>query len=299
MLPKCNIPDIPEDWGVMSYWQGREASPQPEVNGLVLVANDHEWTARSVETILVAAGYDVVRTFTGTETLRVARERRPDVFILDHQLPDISGLDVCRAVREDPMFGASAPVILTTAGPSGRTQRLAAHEAGAWEFYGQPLDGEALLHKVRVYLAARREVLRLARSGLLDDETGLYNREGLTRRAEELAADARRRGQSISCVAVASTAPGDLDHQISVDILAAINATARASDAKGCLGPGSFAVVGATDSVGARRLADRLRNALGSRAASLRLVIASSDAPALLAAGAEALLDHAATELAA
>ena len=135
--------------------------------GLILVANDHEWTARSVESILVASGYGVVRTFTGRETMDVASQRGPDVFILDHQLPDFSGLEVCRLLRQDPRFGASTPIIITTAGPSGRTQRLAAYEAGAWEFYGQPLDGEALLHKVRVFLESRREVSRLALAGLI------------------------------------------------------------------------------------------------------------------------------------
>src|SRR5690606_12639132 len=110
----------------------------------------------------------------------------PHVFILDHQLPDISGLEVCRQLREHPQFGASAPIVITTAGPSGRTQRMAAHEAGAWEFYGQPLDGEALLHKVRVFIESRRELLRVAQEGLIDRSSGLYNRLGLERRTGEL-----------------------------------------------------------------------------------------------------------------
>ena len=98
-------------------------------DGLVLIANDHEWTARSIETILVANGLRVVRTFTGHETLAAAARELPDLFILDHQLPDISGVAVCAALRADPRFGASAPIMITTAGPSGRQQRLAAYEA--------------------------------------------------------------------------------------------------------------------------------------------------------------------------
>lgn len=264
--------------------------------GLVLVANDHEWTARSVESILVAAGYGVVRTFTGRETLDIASSRRPDVFILDHQLPDFSGLEVCRLLREDPSFGSSTPIMITTAGPSGRTQRLAAYEAGAWEFYGQPLDGEALLHKVRVFLESRREVSRLALAGLIDTATGLYNREGLMRRAEELAADARRRGGGIACVAVSAPEPGE--ESSTSRLIEAIQGTARVNDAKGRVSPGAFAVIGATDAEGAGRMAVRLREAMGG-SEDLRIAVASSDAEALLTLSAGSLIDRAMMELAA
>jgi CheY-like chemotaxis protein len=265
--------------------------------GLVLVANDHEWTARSVETILLAAGYDVVRTFTGRETLEAAARRMPHVFILDHQLPDISGLEVCRQLRADARFGASAPILITTAGPSGRTQRMAAHEAGAWEFYGQPLDGEALLHKVRVYLDARREVLRVAREGLIDQDTGLYNRHGLVRRASELVSEARRKGGAVSCVAVA--VGSDVGHNgLGARMIDAIRLSSRNADARGRLGPSAFAVVVNGDETVGARVANRLRGALGSDD-GLRIVVTASDAASLLTIEGDTLLDRAATELAA
>lgn len=269
----------------------------PEMRGLVLVANDHEWTARSVETILLAAGYDVVRTFTGRETLDAAARRLPHVFILDHQLPDISGLEVCRQLRADERFGASAPIVITTAGPSGRTQRMAAHEAGAWEFYGQPLDGEALLHKVRVYMEARREVLRVAQEGLIDPASGLYNRSGLVRRAGELVSEARRKGGGVSCVAVATGADGAADG-LSARMIDAIRVSSRSADARGRLGPSSFAVVVGGDETVGSRVADRLRNAL-DHDQGLRIVVTASDATSLLTLEGDTLLDRATTELAA
>ena len=269
----------------------------PAARGLVLVANDHEWTARSVETILLAAGYDVVRSFTGKETLEAAARRMPHVFILDHQLPDISGLEVCRQLRADPRFGASAPIVITTAGPSGRTQRMAAHEAGAWEFYGQPLDGEALLHKVRVYIDARREVLRVAQEGLIDPASGLYNRHGLVRRTGELVSEARRKGGGVSCVAVASMPDGALNG-LGTRMIDAIRLSSRSADARGRLGPSSFAVVVNGDEAIGARVADRLRNALGADD-GLRIVVTASDASSLLTLEGDALLDRAVTELAA
>lgn len=265
--------------------------------GLVLVANDHEWTARSVETILLAAGYDVVRTFTGRETLEAAARRLPHLFILDHQLPDISGLEVCRQLREDQRFGASAPILITTAGPSGRTQRMAAHEAGAWEFYGQPLDGEALLHKVRVYIDARREVLRVAHEGLIDQASGLYNRHGLVRRATELVSEARRKGSGVSCVAVAAEAD-TTQNGLGARLIEAIRTSSRSADVRGRLGPAAFAVVVNGDEAVGARVASRLRSALGGDD-GLRIVVTASDAPALLTLEGDTLLERVTTELAA
>lgn len=276
---------------------GRASGPDTP-GGLVLVANDHEWTARSVETILVAAGYRVVRAFTAAETLDVARRRLPDAFILDHQLPDFSGLELCRQIRDDPRFGASTPVIITTAGPSGRTQRLAAYEAGAWEFYGQPLDGQALLHKVRAYLAARREVIRVTMAGLLDPETMLYSRLGLVRRTAELASDAQRRGEGIACVAM-TVGDGPADPELTQRIGEMLTRTARTADAKGRLGPNSFAVVGTTDAAGAAKLASRLEQAMVEVHPTLRIVVSAPEMATLKDLDVASLLERTVSELAA
>ena len=121
---------------------------------LVLIANDQEWAARSLESILGPNGYSVIRAHTGRQALERARQAEPDLVILDAQMPDMHGIDICRALRDDPRFGATTPIIITTAGPSGRAQRLEAYRAGAWEFLGQPLDGEARLLKLRTYAQA-------------------------------------------------------------------------------------------------------------------------------------------------
>lgn len=227
--------------------------------GLVLIANDHEWTARSVETILVANGHEVVRAHTGREALALATRRRPDLFILDHQLPDLSGLEVCATLRADPLFGASTPVIVTTAGPSGRQQRLAAHAAGAWEFYGQPLDGEALLLKVQVFLAARQESLRHALSGLLDPETGLYNRQGLERRRAELAATQHREARPLCRIAV--QLGGESPPGARAVVAETLQAVPRRHDVKGRESPDTFMVLALADRDGGYRLVERLETA--------------------------------------
>jgi two-component system, cell cycle response regulator len=90
-----------------------KAAPAP----LVLIANDQEWSARSLESILGPSGYSVVRAYTGQQALERARTAQPDLIILDAQMPDVHGFEVCRLLRSDPRFSATTPIVITTSGP--------------------------------------------------------------------------------------------------------------------------------------------------------------------------------------
>ena len=238
---------------------------------LVLIANDQEWSARSLESILGPSGYSVVRAYTGQQALERARTSQPDLIILDAQMPDMHGFDVCRALRNDPRFSATTPIVITTSGPSGRTQRLEAYRAGAWEFLGQPLDGEALLLKLGTFLQSKQQVDVLREENLLDSGTGLYNMRGLARRAREIGADAVRRREALACVVFAPEAEQEGGEEgadeelvrLSDQVGAVFRQVGRGSDAIGRLGPVEFAVIApATGSEGAVRLVDRLGGAV-------------------------------------
>lgn len=234
---------------------------------LVLIANDQEWSARSLESILAPNGYAVLRAYTGHQALERARVAKPDMVILDAQMPDIHGVEVCQALRNDPRFSSTIPIIITTAGPSGRAQRLEAYRAGAWEFLGQPLDGESLLLKLSTFMQSKLEVDRVRDENLLDHATGLYNMRGLARRAREIGSDAFRRHQALACVVFAPDAD-QIEEGENLDRLAArvaervgevMRESGRVSDAIGRLGPSEFAVIApATRSEGVVRLVERL-----------------------------------------
>jgi diguanylate cyclase (GGDEF)-like protein len=244
----------------------RDNAPAP----LVLIANDQEWSARSIESILGPNGYSVVRAYTGQQALERARAAQPDIIILDAQMPDMHGFDVCRALRSDPRFSVTTPIVITTSGPSGRTQRLEAYRAGAWEFLGQPLDGEALLLKLGTFLQSKQQVDILREENLLDSGTGLYNMRGLTRRAREIGADAIRRREALACVVFAPDAdetdeetPSDAEIRLSDQVGTVFRQVGRGSDAIGRLGPTEFAVIApATGADGAVRLVSRLGEAV-------------------------------------
>jgi diguanylate cyclase (GGDEF)-like protein len=240
---------------------------------LVLIANDQEWSARSLESILGPNGYSVVRAYTGQQALERVRIAQPDIIILDAQMPDIHGFDVCRQLRSDARFSATTPIIITTSGPSGRTQRLEAYRAGAWEFLGQPVDGEALLLKLATFLQGKREVDALREESLLDPGTGLYNMRGLARRAHEIGADAFRRRDPLACVVFAPEARGvaasdaheDESQRIAEQVGQLLKRVGRSSDAIGRLGLAEFGVIApATGTEGVLRLVRRLGSSIES-----------------------------------
>jgi DNA-binding response OmpR family regulator len=93
---------------------------------LVLLANDQEWSSRSLESVLGPKGFATVRAFTGKQALELLRTTRADALILDVSLPDTSGMDIVRLIREEPSFQAGTPIILLTSGTPTRAQRLEA-----------------------------------------------------------------------------------------------------------------------------------------------------------------------------
>lgn len=235
-------------------------SPRPP---LVLIANDQEWSTRSLESILAPNGYTVLRAYTGQQALERTLTARPDIVILDAQMPDLHGFEVCRRLRADPGFSAAIPIIITTAGPSGRAQRLEAYRAGAWEFLGQPLDGESLLLKLETFLAARREADRYLAESLIDRDSGLYNMSGLSRRAREIGSEAFRKRQPLACVVLTpeAAAGAAVPEAAIVRMGQVLRDHGRASDAIGRLGETEFAVIApATQIDGVRRFVDRLEH---------------------------------------
>jgi diguanylate cyclase (GGDEF)-like protein len=256
----------------------REKSSRPP---LVLIANDQEWSARSLESILAPNGFAVLRAYTGQQALDRARTAQPDLIILDAQMPDMHGVEVCRALKEDPRHSGTVPIIITTSGPSGRAQRLEAYRAGAWEFLGQPLDGEALLLKLQTFIRAKFEIDRVRDESLLDQLTGLYNMRGLAKRAREIGSEAFRRHHALACIVFSpdpESHPAEGSDQISEEhatkvaerVGEIIRQRGRASDAIGRLGRSEFAVIApATEAEGAVRLMQRLGQSIEAESVNL------------------------------
>ena len=266
----------------------RSPHPRPPA---VLIVDDQEWSARSLDSVLSPAGYAVMRAYTGLKGLEWARAQQPDLVFINSNLPDRPGIDLCRTMRDDPELGASIPILMLGAGRPTRDVRLAALEAGAWDVLSYPLDTQVLLLKIDAYVRAKLEVDRIQRESLVDRATGLYSIRGLQRRAHELRSVAHRNQLALACVVLAPASayesPANED-SVADDVLRlaqGLKATARSSDAVGRLGRTEFAIVAlATDAVGAKKLAERMAKAV-------HIAIEPDGRPLNLRAGYDAVRD--------
>lgn len=128
----------------------------------ILVIEDEEQIADLLRRGLTFKGYAVDVAHTGEDGLDLARDNPPDVVVLDLMLPGISGVEVCRRLREG--LDTSLPVIMLTAKDSTE-DKIEGLDAGADDYVAKPFVFEELLARIRAALRRRqppsREMLRV------------------------------------------------------------------------------------------------------------------------------------------
>ena len=296
----------------------RETMMDPQLSrALVLVASQGEWVGRSLENVLESNGYSVLRVESGRRALELSRRTKPDAILLDDSLPDISGVDVCRALRDDPLFSHATPIFLMAAVQHASRVRAAAYEAGAWDYCTLPLDVETLLAKIGTFMRGAREIDDARANALIDRLTGLYSSYGVDRLVEQLSARAVRKKEPIACLVLSPELIQDggamtPDHatDILTELTEVCRSSSRRSDVVGYLGDSRVAIVAPdTDVTGVQCLIDRLREGIerlnaktrgGRSSASLRVGyyavsnLANADLqPAELVQRATTALEHA------
>ncbi len=121
----------------------------------ILVVEDEPQIVELVRDYLKQAGFRVVTAGDGQTALSVARSERPDLVILDLMLPGgIDGLDVCRALRQDPVLRA-VPIIMLTA-RTEETDRLVGLELGADDYVTKPFSPREVVARVKAVLRRAR-----------------------------------------------------------------------------------------------------------------------------------------------
>ena len=175
-------------------------------------------------------------------------------------------------------------IVLVTRQPLSRQLRLDALRAGASDCLTVD-DGDELILRLQASTRATRDAQGRAAEELFDPQTGLYNRHGVVRRAQELASLMFRQHGALCCLlfSLEEDAGGPPPPEALAQCAHALAGVGRQSDILGLIAPGEFAVLApATDAGGAVQLAQRLAD-------KARAVIARTGVQARVRAGFEAI----------
>ncbi|PIQ85344.1 MAG: two-component system response regulator [Candidatus Omnitrophica bacterium CG11_big_fil_rev_8_21_14_0_20_45_26] len=113
----------------------------------ILIVDDEEEIILAVQARLEANGYDVIAAHDGEEGLKMARENKVDLVILDLMLPKMDGYKVCALLKKDERY-AKIPVLMFTARAGAEEARIAVEDCKANAYLTKPFDAPVLLKKI-------------------------------------------------------------------------------------------------------------------------------------------------------
>jgi two-component system, cell cycle response regulator DivK len=116
----------------------------------VLVIEDHEENRRIVRLLLSSAGIEMLEAATGEDGVAMAEKERPDVILMDIQLPGLDGYEATRRIKANPELRHIPIIVVTSYALSG--DDVKAFEAGCDAYVTKPFVPRELLAKVRGYL---------------------------------------------------------------------------------------------------------------------------------------------------
>ncbi len=146
----------------------------------ILIADDNQGLVRLLGTLLTEAGYQVHAVSSADEALEVLPMVKPDLILLDVDMPGESAFHACRTIKQDPRT-SDIPVLFVT---SRRSQRdiITGFRAGGQDYVSKPYTPEELLARIQTHLALRQAQKKLKASearyrelSIRDDLTNFYN----------------------------------------------------------------------------------------------------------------------------
>jgi DNA-binding response OmpR family regulator len=138
----------------------------------ILLVEDEVKLARVVADYLTAAGFDVLKAYTGREALAFFRHEKPDLVILDIMLPEMNGLEVAKIIRKE----SSTPIIMLTAKVE-ESDRVLGLEMGADDYITKPFSLRELVARVKAVLRRAKGEVFTPTLRVGDIEIDLQKRE--------------------------------------------------------------------------------------------------------------------------
>jgi len=114
---------------------------------LVLIVEDNERNLKLVRDVLQVKGYSTIEAGTAEDGIKLASEKKPDLILMDIQLPGMNGIDALKVLRKDPAT-AKIPIVAVTASVM-QQDRKHITEAGFDGYVGKPINVKEFLEAVR------------------------------------------------------------------------------------------------------------------------------------------------------
>jgi DNA-binding response OmpR family regulator len=122
----------------------------PRVKRRILLADDDPGLRRLIGTTLGTEDFEVIQAVDGEEALRIARQERPELVLLDVNMPKMDGFQVCHTLKTDPETSGIKIVMITARATD--IDRARGREAGADDYFIKPFSPIQLLNKVYALL---------------------------------------------------------------------------------------------------------------------------------------------------
>ena len=121
------------------------------VGKTVLIVEDNELNMKLFHDLLEAHGYDTLQTRDGVEALKIAREHKPDLILMDIQLPEVSGLEVAKWIKEDDSLRSIPIVAVTAFAMKGDEEKI--RQGGCEAYIAKPISVAKFLETVERFLS--------------------------------------------------------------------------------------------------------------------------------------------------
>jgi two-component system, cell cycle response regulator DivK len=117
----------------------------------ILIVEDNDLNMKLFNDLLAAHGYDTLQTRNGVEALALARQHRPDLILMDIQLPEISGLEVTRLIKQDESLRMIPVIAVTAFAMKGDREKM--RDGGCEDYIAKPISVASFLQTVERYLS--------------------------------------------------------------------------------------------------------------------------------------------------
>ena len=128
-----------------------EANADRPLGKKVLIVEDNDLNMKLFNDLLVAHGYGTLQSKHGVEALKLARQHRPDLILMDIQLPEISGLQVTQWIKEDEDLRTIPIIAVTAFAMKGDEEKI--REGGCEAYIAKPISTTSFLRTVERFLS--------------------------------------------------------------------------------------------------------------------------------------------------